>query len=59
MNKIIQIGNLIKTEEQKNFKNPERGRVYLDIGISPALNTVGGGGGGLEPKIIVNLQNQE
>lgn len=58
MNKIIQIGNLIKTEEQKNFKNPERGRVYLDIGICPALNTVGGGGG-LEPKIIVNLQNQE
>lgn len=57
MNKIIQIGNLIKAEEQKNFKNPERGRVYLDIGICPALNTVGGGG--LEPKIIVNLQNQE
>lgn len=57
MNKIIQIGNLIKTEEQKNFKNPERGRVYLVAGICPALNTVGGGG--LEPKIIVNLQNQE
>ena len=57
MNKIIQIGNLIKAEEQKNFKNPERGRAYLDIGICPALNTVGGGG--LEPKIIVNLQNQE
>ena len=55
----MQIGNLIKTEEQKNFKNPERGRVYLVAGICPALNTVGGGGGGLEPKIIVNLQNQE
>ena len=51
MNKIMQIGNLIKTEEQKNFKNMERGRVYIVAGICSALNTVGGGG--VKPKIIV------
>ena len=32
------------------FKNPQRGRIYSIQGISPALNTCGGGG--LEPKIV-------
>jgi len=45
---IIQVENMVKTG---NFNNPQRGRVYSSNGISPSLNTVGGGG--LEPKILV------
>ena len=44
---IIQIGNIVDTG---NFDNPQRGRIYSEEGISPALNTCPGGG--LEPKII-------
>ena len=44
---IIQIGNIVDTG---NFDNPQRGRIYSKEGISPALNTCGGGG--LEPKIV-------
>ncbi len=44
---IKQVGNIVDTG---NFDNPQRGRVYDPDGISPALNTCGGGG--LEPKII-------
>lgn len=44
---ILQVGNIVDTG---NFKNPQRGRIYSPDGISPALNTVGGGG--LEPKIL-------
>lgn len=44
---ILQIGNIIDTG---NWGNPQRGRIYSIDGISPALNTVGGGG--LEPKIL-------
>lgn len=44
---IIQLGNIVDTG---NFDNPQRGRIYSPSGISPALNTVGGGG--LEPKIL-------
>lgn len=43
---IIQLGNIVDTG---NFDNPQRGRIYSPSGISPALNTVSGGG--LEPKI--------
>lgn len=46
---ILQIGNIVNTG---NFKNPQRGRIYSPEGISPTLNTVGGGG--LEPKILEN-----
>lgn len=46
---VHQIGNIVQT---KSFGgNPQRGRVYDKDGLSPALNTVGGGG--LEPKIAV------
>lgn len=39
MNKIIQIGNVFKTA----FNNPTRGRVYSINGLSPTINTCGGG----------------
>ncbi len=45
--KIIQVGNIVNTG---NWNNLQRGRIYSAEGLSPALNTVGGGG--LEPKII-------
>lgn len=46
-NRIVQVGNIVSTG---NWNNPQRGRIYSTDGLSPALNTVGGGG--LEPKII-------
>lgn len=46
--KIMQVGNLLNTESFGG--NPQRGRIYSSDGLSPSLNTVGGGG--LEPKII-------
>lgn len=45
--KIMQVGNIV---DNKNFANPQRGRIYSPEGLSPALNTVAGGG--LEPKFI-------
>lgn len=51
--KVRQIGNLVNTGK---FKNPQRGRVYSPNGISPTLNTCGGGG--LEVKILTT-QDQE
>lgn len=48
--KLIQVLNLVTDE--KNFTNPQRGRVYSPDGIAPALNTCGGS---LEPKIIVRI----
>lgn len=53
-NKILQIGNIVNTG---NFDNPQRGRIYSPSGISPSLNTVGGGG--LEPKIIEKTEQNE
>lgn len=44
--KVVQVGNIVSTG---NWDNPQRGRIDSPSGISPALNTVGGGG--LEPKI--------
>ena len=38
--KLIQILNLVTDE--KNFTNPQRGRVYSPDGIATALNTCGG-----------------
>lgn len=46
--KIQQVGNIVSTG---NWGNPQRGRIYSSEGLSPALNTVGGGG--LEPKIVI------
>jgi len=45
--KVIQVGNHI---EPKGFTNPQRGRVYSALGVSPTINTCGGGG--LQPKIF-------
>ncbi len=50
--KIIQVGNLA---DEKGFKNPQRGRVYNPIGISPNIDTMGGGN--LQPKIIEDFAN--
>ena len=50
--KIIQVGNLV---EDKGFKNPQRGRVYNPIGISPNIDTMGGGN--LQPEIIECFTN--
>ena len=47
--KVMQVGNLIN-DADKNFKNPQRGRVYDSVGLSPCLSTMQGGG--LEPKIL-------
>ena len=49
---IIQVVNLV---EDKGFKNPQRGRVYNPIGISPNIDTMRGGN--LEPKIIEDFTN--
>ena len=46
--KVLQIGNIVDTG---NWDNPQRGRIYSPDGVSPSLNTVGGGG--LEPKILI------
>lgn len=50
--KIIQVGNLA---DEKGFKNPQRGRVYNPIGISPNICTMAGGN--LQPKIIEDFAN--
>ena len=49
--KIQQVGNIVSTG---NWDNPQRGRIYSSEGLSPALNTVGGGG--LEPKILEGIR---
>lgn len=49
--RIVQVGNIVNTG---NWKNPQRGRIYSTEGLSPALNTVGGGG--LEPKIVEGIR---
>lgn len=48
---VMQIGNIVDTG---NWDNPERGRIYSDEGVSPALSTMQGGG--LEPKILKNYR---
>lgn len=45
---VQQIGNLFDDKE-RNFKNPQAGRVYSVEGISPTLNTMQGGN--MQPKI--------
>lgn len=46
--KVIQVGNIVHAG---NFNNPQRGRVYSPMGISPTINTMAGGN--LEPKIVI------
>jgi len=52
--RVIQVTNIV---EKKGWDNPQRGRIYSTEGLSPALNTVGGGG--LEVKIIEQKYNME
>ena len=52
---VMQIGNII--ENHGNWDNPQRGRIYNSNGISPALNTCGGGG--LEPKIMCSINPEK
>ena len=47
--KVMQVGNLIN-DADKNFKNPQCGRVYDTNGLSPTLNTMQGGN--RQPKIV-------
>ena len=47
--KVIQLGNIYP--DLPNFKNRTSGRVYDIRGLSPCINTCGGGQ--REPKIIV------
>src|SRR5699024_7908419 len=47
---IEQVGNIVDNKETFGG-NPQRGRVYNPVGISPALNCMRGGG--LEPKIAI------
>lgn len=47
--KIIEVGNIVNTGK---WNSPQRGRVYSTDGISPALNGLGGGGRGLQVKIM-------
>lgn len=44
---VIQLGNIAN---EKNFKNPQIGRVY-DVGVSPTLSTMQGGS--QEPKVLI------
>ena len=46
---VIQIGNIA---EEKNFRNPQTGRIYDVRGCSPTLSTMQGGN--QEPKILEN-----
>ena len=39
MSRVIQVLNI---NEERNFANPQTGRVYDVNGISPTLNTCGG-----------------
>ena len=48
---VVQLGNIVHTG---NWDNHERGRIYSDEGVSPALSTMQGGG--LEPKIFKNYR---
>ena len=57
MLKTIRLGCVYNNPN--NRPESGRGAVYDSYGIAPTIVTMSGGGGGLEPKIIVNLQNQE
>ena len=51
--KVIQIGNIA---EEKNFSNPQTGRIYDVGGCSPTLSTMQGGN--REPKVIVAMRGR-
>lgn len=47
--KVMQVGNIIDDSE-RDFKNPQCGRIYSADGLSPTLNTCQGGN--REPKVL-------
>ena len=52
-NGVLQIGNISK---EKDFSNPQVGRIYDSNGCEPTLNTCSGGGH--EPKTIVAMRGR-
>lgn len=50
---VMQVGNIM---QEKNFANPQCGRIYSTKGLSPTINTCGGGQ--REPKIINDMADQ-
>lgn len=52
---IIQLGNIVD-DTNKGFKNLQTGRVYSDKGLTPCLNTCGGGGA--NPKCYLKQKNK-
>ena len=50
---VMQVGNIM---QEKNFANPQCGRIYSTHGLSPTINTCSGGQ--LEPKIINDMADQ-
>lgn len=54
---VIQVGNIVN-DADINFKNPQRGRIYSQEGLSPCLCD-GSGGGGREPKIVEGIKIKE
>lgn len=53
-NEIYQVGSIAHQIESTR-DNPQRYRVYLPCGISPALNCAQGGG--LNPYVVVNYDS--
>jgi DNA (cytosine-5)-methyltransferase 1 len=54
---VIQVGNIVN-DADINFKNPQRGRIYSQEGLSLCLCD-GSGGGGREPKIVEGIKIKE
>ena len=54
MNRVIQIGS---ATNKTAWDNPSCNRVYDKMGISPTLNTCGGGG--LQPLVVIEKQIKE
>ena len=52
-NDVVQIGNI---SNEKDFSNPQVGRIYDSNGCAPTLNTCSGGGH--EPKTIVAMRGR-
>lgn len=50
---VMQVGNIM---QEKNFANPQCGRIYSTHGLSPTINTCSGGQ--REPKIINDMADQ-
>lgn len=50
---VMQVGNIM---QEKNFANPQCGRIYSTQGLSPTINTCSGGQ--REPKIINDMADQ-